>query len=59
VAGRKQQFIPQALQRGFGQAKEKKTQVYVFKKRQELYLSSTEALLHSGSSTPNRQTRRR
>ncbi|WP_423455941.1 DUF4238 domain-containing protein [Ottowia sp. VDI28] len=44
MAGRKQHFIPQALQRGFGQAKGKKTQVYVFKKGQEPYLSSTEGV---------------
>lgn len=44
MAGRKQHFIPQALQRGFGQAKGKKTQVYVFKKGQEPYLTSTEGI---------------
>jgi uncharacterized protein DUF4238 len=44
VAGRKQHFIPQALQKGFGSAKGKKTQVYVFKKGQEPYLSSTEGV---------------
>ncbi|GKS86101.1 hypothetical protein AVMA1855_18135 [Acidovorax sp. SUPP1855] len=44
MAGRKQHFIPQALQRGFGQAKGKKTQVYVFKKGSEPYLSSTEGV---------------
>jgi hypothetical protein len=44
VAGRKQHFIPQALQRGFGVAKGKKTQVYVFKKGQEPYYSSTEGV---------------
>lgn len=44
MAGRKQHFIPQALQRGFGVAKGKKTQVYVFKKGQEPYHSSTEGV---------------
>jgi hypothetical protein len=44
MAGRKQHFIPQALQRGFGVAKGKKTQVYVFKKGQEPYNSSTEGV---------------
>jgi len=44
VAGRKQHFIPQALQRGFGVAKGKKRQVYVFKKGQEPYYSSTEGV---------------
>lgn len=44
MAGRKQHFIPQALQRGFGLAKGKKTQVYVFKKGQEPYRSSTEGV---------------
>jgi len=44
VAGRKQHFIPQALQRGFGEATGKKTQVYVFKKGQKPYLSSTEGV---------------
>lgn len=44
MAGRKQHFIPQALQRGFGMAKGKKTQVYVFRKGQEPYHSSTEGV---------------
>lgn len=44
MAGRKQHFIPQALQRGFGVAKGKKTQVYVFKKGQKPYHSSTEGV---------------
>lgn len=44
MAGRKQHFIPQALQRGFGVVKGKKTQVYVFKKGQEPYHSSTEGV---------------
>lgn len=44
MAGRKQHFIPQALQRGFGVAKGKKTQVYVFKKGQQPYRSSTEGV---------------
>lgn len=44
MTGRKQHFIPQALQRGFGVAKGKKTQVYVFKKGQEPYYSSTEGV---------------
>lgn len=44
MAGRKQHFIPQALQRGFGVAKGKKSQVYVFKKGQEPYYSSTEGV---------------
>lgn len=44
MAGRKQHFIPQALQRGFGVAKGKKTQVHVFKKGQEPYYSSIEGV---------------
>jgi len=44
VAGRKQHFIPQDLQRGFGEAKGKKTQVHVFKKGQAPYHSSTEGV---------------
>lgn len=44
MAGRKQHFIPQALQRGFGVAAGKATRVYVFKKGQEAYRSSTEGV---------------
>jgi len=44
MAGRKQHFIPQALQRGFGVAKGKATRVYVFKKGQDPYRSSTEGV---------------
>lgn len=44
MAGRKQHFIPQALQRGFGVVKGKATQVYVFKKGQQPYRSSTEGV---------------
>lgn len=44
MAGRKQHFIPQALQRGFGVVKGKSTRVYVFKKGQEPYRSSTEGV---------------
>lgn len=44
MAGRKQHFIPQALQRGFGVVKGKATRVYVFKKGQEPYRSSTEGV---------------
>ncbi|MDH1675021.1 DUF4238 domain-containing protein [Comamonas aquatica] len=44
MAGRKQHFIPQALQRGFVAAKGKKRQVYVFKKGHEPYYSSTEGV---------------
>lgn len=44
MAGRKQHFIPQDLQRGFGVAKGKKTQVHVFKKGQAPYHSSTEGV---------------
>lgn len=44
VAGRKQHFIPQALQRGFGVVAGKATRVYVFKKGQEAYRSSTEGV---------------
>jgi len=45
VSGRKQHFIPQAVQRGFGAAaKGKKTQVYVFTKGKAPYLSATEGV---------------
>jgi hypothetical protein len=44
VSGRKQHFIPQALQKSFKAAKGKKAQVYVFRKGQAPYLSSTEGV---------------
>lgn len=44
MAGRKQHFIPQALQRGFGVVVGKATRVYVFKKGMEPYRSSTEGV---------------
>ncbi|MBK9442418.1 MAG: hypothetical protein IPN53_14395 [Comamonadaceae bacterium] len=44
MAGRKQHFIPQALQRGFGVVEGKATRVYVFRKGQECYRSSTEGV---------------
>ena len=44
MAGRKQHFIPQILQRGFGVAKGKKTQVFVFRKGLDPYHSSTEGV---------------
>lgn len=44
MTGRKQHFIPQALQRGFGVVKGKATRVYVFKKGQQPYRSSTEGV---------------
>lgn len=44
MAGRKQHFIPQAVQRGFEATRGKKTQVYVFRKGQAPYLSSTEGV---------------
>ncbi len=40
MAGRKQHYIPQALQRGFGTVAGKTTRVYVFRKEQETYCSS-------------------
>lgn len=45
MAGRKQHYIPQALQRGFEAAKSgKHSQVWVFRKCQVPYLSSTEGV---------------
>lgn len=44
MAGRKQHFIPQALQRGFGVVLGKATRVYVLKKGQQPYRSSTEGV---------------
>lgn len=44
MSGRKQHFIPQALLRGFGVTKGKATRVYVFRKGQEPYRSSTEGV---------------
>lgn len=43
MSGRKQHFIPQLVQRGFAAAKGRKsTQVYVFSKGKQPYLTATD-----------------